>query len=65
MERICEEIQEYFFTNITQLHALSLNWSPTIELWSISPTFYERICANILTAKKVSTKNVSAKKTFV
>jgi hypothetical protein len=31
-------------------------------LWSISPTFYERICANILVSKKVQTFNVSTKK---
>ncbi len=31
-------------------------------LWSISPTFYERICANILASKKVQTLNVSTEK---
>jgi hypothetical protein len=30
--------------------------------WSISPTFYERICANILAPKRAQTYNVSTKK---
>jgi hypothetical protein len=27
--------------------------TPAINLWSISPTFYMRICANILSPKEV------------
>jgi hypothetical protein len=35
------------------------SFQSVIAMWSISPTFYEHICANILAPKKAQTSNVS------
>jgi hypothetical protein len=37
-------------------------FEPIRDLWSISPTFYERICANILAPKKFKPKMQVQKK---
>ncbi len=56
-----------FTVNISHLFSCNrrenfVKFLKLLVLWSISPTLYEKICANILVPEKVQTWNVSTKK---